>query len=82
MERYKKRFIEHKEMNAYEALFNCHINDALNKAIDLFIKKYGENVYNKQIAPFVKRGVMGIFEKNPNEYTIFFVDSVTNYVNS
>jgi hypothetical protein len=68
-------------MNTVESVFNCHINNAQEKAIGAFRKKYGREVFLKEIDPLIKRGIMSVFNQEPNEHTLFFVKRIEFYVN-
>lgn len=67
--------------DTFMAVFNGHIGDAQTKAIKDFKAKYSLAIYKKEIANFVNKGIMAIFHQKPNEYTQYFVDTITTYVN-
>lgn len=68
-------------MDIYFSVFNCHINDAKEKAIDMFKQVYSERKFEKQIQPFLDRGIMSIFNEDPNRYTRFFAGYIQRIVN-
>lgn len=72
---------KHKAMDAYFAVFNCHVNNARARARRAFIAKYGRPAYMKVIYPYWRRGIMSIFHDKPTEHTKFFVDKITEFVN-
>lgn len=68
-------------MNPYVAVFNCHINNAKSKADKAFIKRFDKDVFNKEIKPFLDKGIMSIFKQAPNDYTKVYVEFIALYVN-
>jgi len=68
-------------MDAKFAIFNCHINDAKDRAKDAFIAFHGKKAWNTYIQPKIDDGIMSIFNEVPNEYTKFFVYTVWTMVN-
>lgn len=69
-------------MNAYLSVFNCHINDALGKAIKEFKSTYNERKFDKHIKPYLDAGIMSIFDTKPDRYTKFFVFYIQRVVNT
>ena len=67
-------------MDIYFSVFNCHINNAKNKAIKIFKKKYGIRIFNKKIKPYMN-GIMRIFQDPINKYTLFFCKTIEKTVN-
>lgn len=63
------------------SVFNCHINDALDKASIAFIKDFGAIQFAEVIAPIIHTGIMSIFHEEPNEMTLFFVKMIQDFVN-
>ena len=63
------------------ALFNYHVNDAAEKAKELFIRTFGEEKWQAEIQPFVDTGVMAILNEPVTFYTGFYVAAVTLIVN-
>ncbi len=43
-------------MTIFEAVFNCHINEAESKAINIFKKVYGKQRFGKCIQPRLQFG--------------------------
>jgi len=78
----KKAKYQKEDMSNYEAVFNSHVNNAEDKAIKDFKKKYGDDIFNKEIKKFLNKGIMSIFRSQPNEYTLWFVNRITDYVNN
>ena len=72
---------EQKPMSEYFAVFNCHVNNASERARRVFNKRFGAGSYRKHISPLVKRGIMSIFDDKPNTYTLFYVATITRIVN-
>lgn len=70
-----------KWMDAYFAMFNCHVNHAAARARKEFVKKYGKRAWSRWIEPFSRRGIMSIFREPPNEHTRFYVETVHSIVN-
>ena len=68
-------------MDIYFSTFNCHINNAKKRAIKKFKKKFGKTVFQKEIKPYLEKGIMSIFQENPNYYTEWFVKKIAKYVN-
>jgi len=82
MKNIKKMGVEKREkMDLGFALFNCHINNAKSKAKKDFIKKFGLEVWNKEIEPFWGKGIMSIFSEPPNEPRAWYVEKIQEYVN-
>lgn len=69
-------------MDVYFAVFNCHVNNAKSKAIREFKKTYSPEIYDKEIKPFIKSGIMSIFQEKPNKYTLHFAETIQKYVNA
>ena len=65
------------------ALFNCHINDALDKATKDFREKYGNDAYDDLEEEWLKRGgVMALItEMEPSKESMWFVMRNKMYVN-
>lgn len=70
-----------KKMDPYWAVFNCHVNGAKAKAREAFIEKYGREVWDEKLAGPERDGIMVIFKTPPTEWTQFYVDQVTKFVN-
>ena len=68
-------------MDLYASVFNCHVNDALEKAKKVFIETYGLRKYIKCIKPYIDNGVMSMFDEMPNKYTMFFALYIKRVVN-
>lgn len=63
------------------AVFNCHINDARDRADREFIAQFGQEVFDGEIKPFHDSGIMSIFNKPPTLYPLVWVSLVTAFVN-
>lgn len=63
------------------AVFNCHVNNADRKARRDFRAKFGPDAWQKHMTPFVRKGLMSIFDEPQNKHTKFYADAVTRYVN-
>lgn len=70
-----------KKLDGYMAVFNCHLNNANERAAKEFVDKYGLSIWTREIQPIIDCGVMSIFQQGPNEWTQFYVDTVTRIVN-
>ena len=69
------------KMDPYFALFNLHKNQAGERAKQEFIRKWGQDVWDKEMKPFEEKGIMSIFQQPPNQYTSFYVGRVHEMVN-
>lgn len=63
------------------ALFNCHLNDAENRANAAFVKRFGQDAFDENIQPFLNKGIMAIFNEPPNKHTKWYVETVAVFVN-
>lgn len=63
------------------ALFNYHVNNAKTKAKKAFIQRFGQEKWDTVMKPYVKNGIMGIFNDKPTDETKFYVDAVFIFVN-
>jgi hypothetical protein len=61
------------EMDYFVAMFNCHKNGGRRKSAKKFKEIWGEQKFKKKIQPFIRKGIMSIFDTKPNKYTKFFV---------
>ncbi len=68
-------------LDAGFSLFNCHINDAKDRAKDAFIKIHGSTAFENEIQPFLDKGIMSIFESKPNRWIRTYVDLIQAFVN-
>src|SRR6185503_4859330 len=73
---------EREPMTRGFAVFNCHLNNAKAKAKRRFKKKFGAEVWKLEIQPFLNKGIMSIFEQEPNDHTLWYVDEITAIVNA
>jgi len=69
------------KMDGYFSMFNCHVNNAFDKASISFIEKFGAIRYCETIAKYWNQGIMSIFHDPPTEETKFFVDTINGVVN-
>lgn len=63
------------------AVFNSHINNALERADAEFIAQFGEKRFKRYIAPHHERGIMSIFENKAGKWTMLWVSLCTAFVN-
>jgi len=63
------------------ALFNCHINNAREKVQKIFIKRFGQEKWDKELKPIESQGIMSIFNSEPNYYTQWYVEMIWYFVN-
>jgi len=69
------------KMNAYFSMFNCHVNNAFDRASIDFIKKFNAKRYCETIAKYHEQGIMSIFHDPPTKKTKWFVERVQEIVN-
>ena len=69
------------KMDPHTAVFNQHINAAGARAKQKFIDKFGYEVWKEQLEDAYVDGIMVIFKSKPTEWTQFYVDTVTKFVN-
>lgn len=67
------------ELDDYVAVFNLTA-DERTKAKEMFITVFGEKLYDKTIQKCDDRGIMSIFNKAPNKYTLWWVTAVAGMV--
>lgn len=63
------------------AVFNCHRNDAKERADAEFIAQFGQEIFDEVMAPLHKDGIMAIFHDDPTPETAAWVALCTAYVN-
>lgn len=63
------------------AVFNLHVNGAKEKADAEFKSQFGEEAFDKFIAPLHEGGIMAIFNQKPSKYTLPWVTLCTYFVN-
>lgn len=68
-------------MSADFAVFNCHVNDASDRADAEFIAQFGQKAFDETIKPLHEEGIMGIFNDEPTPLTMAWVTLVTAFVN-
>jgi hypothetical protein len=68
-------------LDRHFSVFNLNINSADIKADAEFIAQFGQEAFDKHIAPKYKKGIMSIFDRNANFYHHCWVTLVTAYVN-
>lgn len=68
-------------MDAGFSVFNCHLNNAKERADKEFIAQFGQEAYDSSIAPLDEAGIMSIFNDVPTPHTAVWVALVTAYVN-
>lgn len=74
--------ITKKRMEPGIAVFNHHINNAHQRAVDELVAQWGQDLFDKEIQPFIDDGIMSIFHRGPNVQTMAYVVLVTAYVNA
>lgn len=70
------------KMDIRFALFNCHINDAFDRASKAFVQQFGARLYCETIAKYWNKGIMSLFNDEPTEHTKWFVEKVQEIVNA
>ena len=68
-------------LGANFAVFNCHVNDAKDRADAEFIAQFGQDRFDEVMAPIHEAGVMSIFNEEPTIYTMAWVTLCAAYVN-
>lgn len=68
-------------MNDYFATFNCRDEDQ-KKAKDEFIDAFDKETYTEKIKPYLKKGIMSIFEDESTPETMYYVKRLAFHVNS
>lgn len=68
-------------MTAQFAVFNCHVNDAAQRAEAEMKAQMGEEKYQEEIGVVIRDGIMAIFNAKPTIYTYAYVTLITAYVN-
>ena len=63
------------------AVFNCHINNAKDRADAEFIAQFGQESFDKCIRPFHRKGIMEIFKSNSTVETMAWVVLCTAFAN-
>lgn len=56
-----KEEVKKERMGPYFAVFNSHINDAINRADKEFKAQFGEDKFNEWIRPRHEDGIMTVF---------------------
>ena len=69
-------------MTTYESVFNCHVNNALYKALHEYVDRFGVESWRKIILPITREGIMSVFSAKPTEEIIYFVSSIKAHVNN
>lgn len=70
-----------KRMGTNFAVFNCHVNDAKNRADAEFIAQFGQEKFDEVMTPLHEAGIMEIFNEAPTIYTMAWVTLCAAYVN-
>lgn len=66
-------------MDAYFSVFNCHVNDAHERAIQTLEAENPKGA--AEMRDWKKRGIMGIFNEDLTPTTWRYVELVMEYVN-
>ena len=69
------------KMDLYFSVFNCHVNNASERAKKDVITKFGKAEFNEKIKPLIDNGIMAMFKESPTEITKYFAEQITEYVN-
>jgi len=68
-------------MDTHFAMFNCHANDAEERANAEFTAQFGQEAFDTEIQPILDAGIMSIFDGAPTSLTAAYAALVTAYVN-
>ena len=68
------------KMDSYTDTFNSN-DDDMAKAKERFIKTYSEESFNKNIQPFIGKGLMSIFNTEPTNEIGYYLVNLAYYVN-
>lgn len=60
--------------------FNNHVNDAKDRANAEFVAQFGQENFDKNIAPYLESGIMAL-DPSKNTFAMAWVVLVTAYVN-
>lgn len=67
-------------LNVHFAVFNIK-NEDKQKADAGFIRRFGQEIFNREILPIHKAGIMSIFNDPPNQWTTWYAEIVAFLVN-
>ncbi len=67
------------KLDVYFAVFNCHINDAHNRAVAEL--KASSPEFVDEIEAAYAAGIMGIFDKDPTPATKRYAELIMQFVN-
>jgi hypothetical protein len=62
-------------------VFNLHVNDAQDKAREIFIAQYGQDKWDAVLAPLERDGIMAIFEQELTFEIAFYITTIMLIVN-
>ncbi len=62
------------------AIFNIK-NEDRQRADAGFIRRFGQEVFDREISPIHKAGIMSVFHNPPNKWTTWYVETVAFLVN-
>lgn len=68
-------------LDPHFSLFNCHLNNAKDRAKTQFILRNGKACWKREIQPFVDKGIMSIFSVKPTKWTKQFLWDICRFVN-
>lgn len=68
-------------MSAGFALFNRHVNDAGDKAKQIFLASFGQDKWDEEVQPLEDAGIMSIFDMEPTPFLSFYITTVMLLVN-
>jgi hypothetical protein len=69
------------KMDVTAALFNCHINNAEERAKESYIAFFGKESFDANIQPYLDKGIMSILKTQPTPTLQFYVYTIWNFVN-
>lgn len=76
-----KPILTPRPMDMFVSVFNQHVNGASRKAKAEFVKKFGKDEWAIRMQPFVKKGIMSIFNDKPTRWTKWYAKRVCEIVN-
>jgi hypothetical protein len=68
-------------LNVGFAVFNIKTEEK-HKADTGFITRFGQEIFDKEILPIHKSGIMSIFHNPPNQWTAWYIEIVAFLVNN
>jgi hypothetical protein len=68
-------------MDVSFALFNCHKNNAQERAKESYIAFFGKESFDANVQPYIDNGIMSILKTQPTPTLQFYVYTIWNFVN-